>query len=258
MKDIVLDAKAIPRLPEIRKEMKEGDKIVISNYAWQRKWLVKGRGYLLEIDRLVKELRSEGKLIIGPMEITYEEFLEWCDEDTLAEWVDGKIVTYSPASRRHQQLAAFLLHITGIFVETKALGTMLIAPFQMKIESTGREPDLLFISKERENLLKETHLQGPADLVIEIVSLESRLRDKEEKFAEYEKGGVKEYWLIDPDLKEANFYLQDEQGQFKRQELDALGIYRSQVLLGFQLKVEWLWQDPLPPTFEVLRELRLV
>lgn len=258
MKETVLDTKAIPQLPEIKKEMKEDDKIVISNYAWN-KWPVE-KGYLLEMDRLVKELILEGKLSIGSMEFTYEEFLEWCDEDTWAEWINGQVLRLSPASRRHQQLAHFLQTVIGIFVERKNSGTIISAPFQMKTGSNlpGREPDLLFISKERESLLKESHLQGPADLVIEIVSPESRSRDGEEKFAEYEKGGVKEYWIIDPDLEKADFYLQDEQGRFREQDLDNLGFYHPQALPGFKLKVEWLWQDPLPPTLEVLRELSLV
>ncbi len=92
----------------------------------------------------------------------------------------------------------------------------------------------------------------------EIASPESRLRDRGEKFAEYEMGGVKEYWLIDPEEGQADFYQLDQRGRYRLMEPDDEGICRSQVLSGFWLKVEWLWRDPLPPLLEVLRELELI
>lgn len=43
-----------------------------------------------------------------PARMSYEDFLEWADEDTLAEWVDGEVVMASPATRIHQDLVSFL------------------------------------------------------------------------------------------------------------------------------------------------------
>ncbi|MCR4405187.1 MAG: Uma2 family endonuclease [Candidatus Acetothermia bacterium] len=201
-----------------------------------------------------------GKLEAPARKLTYEEFLEWCDEDTWAEWVDGEVIVLTPASRRHQELADFLIQTVGIFVKVRDLGVMLSAPFQMKTgpDLPGREPDILFVAKENLEQLKQTYLDGPAALVIEIVSPQSRLRDRGEKFAEYELGGVKEYWLIDPDRKEADFYLLDERGRFRLREADPEGVYRSEVLPGFWLRVAWLFQEPLPPILEVLKQLGLV
>ena len=76
----------------------------------------------------------------SPRKMTYDEFLAWANEDTLAEWVDGEVVMYSPASNRHQDLARFLTSVLGIYVETHSLGVIRPAPFQMKLEH-GREPD---------------------------------------------------------------------------------------------------------------------
>ncbi len=201
-----------------------------------------------------------GKSEVPARKMTYEEFLEWCDEDTWAEWVDGEVVVLSPASLRHQDVRGWLASVIRAFAEAHDSGIVLTAPFQMHLANLGRgrEPDLLFISKERRHLLKETHLDGPADLVVEIVSPESRLRDRGEKFAEYEAGGVREYWIIDPDRKEADFYLLDARGRYRLKEADPEGIYRSQAIPGFWLKVDWLWQEPLPPVPEVLRELGLI
>ena len=200
------------------------------------------------------------RLKIPSKRLTYEEFLEWCDEDTWAEWVDGEVIVLTPASDRHQDLVRFLVQVLGIYVEMKDLGVVRPAPFQMKTgpELPGREPDILFIAKEHLDRLKETYLDGPADLVIEIVSSDSRLRDRGEKFAEYEMGGVREYWLIDPEEHHADFYLLGKDGRYRIVDLEPEGIYRSQTVPGFRLRVEWFWQEPLPRVMDVLRELGLI
>ena len=80
--------------------------------------------------------------------MTYEEFLAWADEDTLAEWVNGEVIMTSPASRRHQDIAGFLTSVMRGFVEQRDAGIVLSALFQMKLANSGREPDLLFVAKE--------------------------------------------------------------------------------------------------------------
>ena len=83
----------------------------------------------------------------APPKLSYEEFLAWCDEDSWAEWVDGEVVMVSPASNRHQDIVGFLVTVLGIYVQARDLGTVLTAPFQMRLAELrrGREPDLLFI-----------------------------------------------------------------------------------------------------------------
>jgi len=192
--------------------------------------------------------------------MTYQEFLSWCDEDTWAEWVDGEVVMVTPASDRHQDLVRFLIQVLGTYVEAKALGVVRPAPFQMYLPELrrGREPDLMFIASDHLDRLKDRYLEGPADLVVEIVSPESRLRDRGEKYAEYELAGVPEYWLIDPELKRADFYVLDKTGRFRLMDLEPEGVFRSQAIPGFSLKSEWLWQEPLPKVLEVLKELEVI
>lgn len=190
----------------------------------------------------------------GPM--SYAEFLAWADEDTLAEWVNGEAIMTSPASNIHQDLSGFLESLLRIFVESRQLGIVRNAPFQMKLEH-GREPDLLFVATAHLQRLQETYLDGPADLVVEIVSPESAGRDRGEKFIEYEAGGVLEYWLLDPQRQWAEFYLL-QNGRYHLAFAGAAGEYRSTVLPGFWLRTEWLWQRPLPTVLTVIRELGLI
>jgi Uma2 family endonuclease len=192
----------------------------------------------------------------SPQKMTYEEFLAWADEDTLAEWVDGEVVIYSPASKRHQNIADFLLKVMGTYVESHDLGMVISAPFQMKLEH-GREPDVLFVTSEHLDRLKETYLDGPADLVVEIVSPDTMGRDRGDKFYEYAQGGVPEYWLIDPQLQWADFY-QLEGERYRVAFSGEEGEYRALVLPGFWLRVEWLWQEPLPHPLRALAEIASV
>jgi Uma2 family endonuclease len=160
---------------------------------------------------------------------------------------------YSPASKRHQQIVSFLGKVLGTFVEQHNLGIVLSAPFQMKLEH-GREPDLLFVAREHQNRLKETYLDGPADLAVEIVSPESAERDRGAKFYEYARGGVPEYWLMDPQIQWAEFYRLEEE-RYRMTFCGEEGEYRALTLPGFWLRVEWLWQEPLPHHLRALGEI---
>jgi Uma2 family endonuclease len=207
------------------------------------------------LETFLKAMRIPGPL---PLRMSYDDFLAWADEDTLAEWDNGEVIMASPASDRHQDLEGFLLVVLRVFVECKQLGYVRDAPFQMKLASSGREPDILFVSQAHRDRLKATHLDGPADLVIEIISLESIERDRGTKFVEYEAAGIPEYWLIDPLRNWAEFYRLDENGCYNPAFSGRHGVYASPLLPGFDLRVDWLWQQPLPPVLDVLRELRLI
>ncbi len=189
--------------------------------------------------------------------MTYEEFLAWADEDTLAEWVDGKVEFTSPASAKHQDVSGFLAAVMRAYAEERNAGRVVEAPFQMRLSNVkrGREPDIMFVAKTNLSRLKSTYLDGPADLAVEIVSPESALRDRGTKYAEYEAGGVREYWVIDHEQQRADFFTLSADERYERQRPDASGVYRCAVLPGFWIKTAWLWQEPAPFVRAVLNEL---
>jgi Uma2 family endonuclease len=207
-------------------------------------------------------ISSESARRVPPQgKVSFEEYIEWLDEDTRAEWVDGEIVLMpSPAAIEHQNVLGFLDSILRIYVEERNLGQVVFAPYVMKMAAIwrGREPDLLFVQRDRLGLLTRNYLDGAADLVVEIVSPDSKRCDRKEKFTEYARAGVPEYWLIDPDHQTAEFYHLGENGKYIRAALDAEGRYHSRVVTGFWLEVDWLWQTPLPPLLSVLRELQVL
>jgi Uma2 family endonuclease len=64
--------------------------------------------------------------------MTYEEFLAWADEDVRAEWVDGEVIVFMPASYRHQAVTGFFYTLLSLFVRAFGLGEVSIAPLEMR------------------------------------------------------------------------------------------------------------------------------
>ncbi|MCW3059377.1 MAG: hypothetical protein JWQ02_1198 [Capsulimonas sp.] len=194
-----------------------------------------------------------------PGKLSYEEFLAWADDKTFAEWVDGEVQVMSPVADEHQDLSTFLLAIMRWHVEEKNSGRVFAAPFQIRLRMTerGREPDLMFVRSENLGRVTRTFLDGPADLAVEIVSPESIMRDRGEKYAEYEAEGIHEYWLIDPATERADFFVLSDDQRYERVRPDALGIYSSTVLDGLWLDINWLWSRPLPKLRDVIKAWEL-
>jgi Uma2 family endonuclease len=163
-------------------------------------------------------------------------------------------------SKLHQVVGRFLINILSFFVEARQLGEVFYESFQMKTgeKMPGRLPDIIFVARENLARAEDNHLNGPGDLVVEIISPESRSRDRGDKFYEYEQGGVREYWLIDPIRKQAEFYQLGEDGIFRSVIPDTEGKYHSRVLGGLWLQVNWLWQQPTPTLMSVLKEWNLI
>ena len=122
---------------------------------------------------------------------------------------------------------------------------------------SSRDPDLTFVSNERLHLLTRDRLDGPADLVVEIISPDSVRRDRRDKFDEYARAGVREYWIADVRPRQRRFdaWALDEVGGFRELPPDDDGRVHSSVLPGFWLRPDWLWQEPTPSELDVLEEI---
>lgn len=191
--------------------------------------------------------------------IAFADFIAQTSNGTWAEWVEGEIVTMTVANE-HTDLTGFLLSLLRFLAEANKLGRVFFEPFIMKTgaDLPARAPDVFFVGKDNLVNLKKYYFDGPADLVIEVISTESRARDRGEKYYEYEEGGVREYWLIDPQRKQVDFYQLGKDKLYHTINPNEDGIYHSQVMPGLWLKVDWLWQEPLPELLSVLQEWKLI
>lgn len=184
-----------------------------------------------------------------------EEFLVWCWPNTRAEWVDGEVIVMPPANYGHTDLNDWLVAILRIFLRCNDLGIALSRDFFVRFarQRRLRLPDVLVVLKARRHLIQSTRFEGAPDLIIEVVSPDSEARDWREKYHEYEQEGVREYWIIDPMSKRVEVYVL-VRGKYRQVE-EQTGKLASSVLPGFYLRVDWLWQSPLPSELDVLREL---
>jgi len=124
--------------------------------------------------------KSPEQLKPEKLRMSLQDFLEWTDEDVWAEWEDGEVIVISPANYRHQEIVGFLATLLHLFLEEQDIGMVLTAPFSMwlPVSNRVREPDILVVLKENLDRIKKNFLDGPADLVVEIVSEDSVLRDR--------------------------------------------------------------------------------
>ena len=194
---------------------------------------------------------------IRKKKISFEDFLTKFDGKH-AEWIDGEVIEFMSASDKHQDLVRFFTVVLGVFIEEKDLGIIRTAPMTIRLSERGREPDLFFVAKNRLDKLKKTYFDGSPDLIIEIISPESRGRDRGDKFYEYEIAGVCEYWIIDYEREKVEFYNLDKDGFFQMVYADETNTFHSQVLPNLRLNVSWLWQEKLPNLLQVLKEWELV
>lgn len=197
------------------------------------------------------------------VKLSFDEFLAHLDHSDVeirAEWEDGRVQNMSPVSRIHQQLSGWLYILLHTFVRRRQLGEVLQAPFLMRLHQAdqAREPDLAFVRAANRGRIRPTYLDGPADLVVEIISPESVHRDRGRKFMEYEAEGIGEYWLIDPIHRLAEFYRLGDDDHYHQVLPDEHGLFHSASVEGFWLQVDWLWQSPLPDELDILHQLHIV
>lgn len=185
--------------------------------------------------------------------IRYEEFKALLKDHQKADLINGEIRVKTPASYKHEFLFGRLLFLLRGYVAARGLGVVLGSRSLVRVdEHNAFEPDLLFVHKSRLGIIRDVEILGAPDLVVEILSRGTYREDRVEKFLGYERLGVREYWLVDPEREVAEFY-RLEGGKYVLQEVEE-GRYRSEALSGFWLEVRWLF-DPKVNEMEVLEAI---
>jgi Uma2 family endonuclease len=188
--------------------------------------------------------------------LSEREFLRWADDKTLAEWVDGEVILMPPVSSDHDDLQAWLRGLIQGFADEHDLGRAKGPEFMVRLprQRRRRMPDVLFVARAREQIISANHVEGPPDLIIELVSPESVDRDWRDKYLEYERAGVREYYVIDRGYQRAEGYRLASFGKYRPIPIED-GCLRSEVLPGFYLRLPWLLDNRRPTISGALREL---
>ena len=142
------------------------------------------------------------------VKLTYDDFLLFPDDGKRHELIDGEhYVTPSP-NRKHQKISGNLHLLIGVWLEEHPIGQIYYAPFDVIFTMFDVvEPDLLYLSNERAaRVLTHANVKGAPELVIEIGSEGTRGRDETIKRRLYERSGVSEYWIVDPEIDVVRVY----------------------------------------------------
>ena len=130
--------------------------------------------------------------------LTYQDYAN-LEGDERYELLDGELILVGSPNTDHQTASMKIGYRMFSFVEENDLGWFFHAPFDVLFTDTDVvQPDLLFISKDREHIITPANIQGAPDLIVEILSPSSSRRDWRDKRELYASHGVKEYWIVDP------------------------------------------------------------
>ena len=133
--------------------------------------------------------------------ITWQDALQMPEDGRRHEAIGGELYGTPAPNTRHQLVSGRLLSALGHILDDPGYGEMFITMTAVEFPDTreGVMPDLMFVSNERRGIITETWLMGAPDLVVEITSPVTEDRDRGVKLDLYERQGVREYWIVDPD-----------------------------------------------------------
>ena len=137
------------------------------------------------------------------IKFTYDDYKTLPESETLRyELLDGELVMVPSPSIRHQRVSRNLFEVLNAYVRESGRGEVLYAPCDVYLGINDVvQPDLIYISAERSDIIGEEEIQGAPDLVVEILSPSSAPRDRVYKRTLYARYGVREYWLVDPQTR---------------------------------------------------------
>lgn len=175
--------------------------------------------------------------------LTYEDYLKSPEIKQRYDIIDGEMIMAPSPNLRHQQVLGELFMQVHQFVSEHGSGETLFAPLDVVVQREPlriRQPDLLFVSNERANILGQI-VEGAPDLVVEVLSPGNTRGEMESKLADYARLGVKECWLVSPEARTVEV-LKLNDGNWQRASLSGVGDQvSSDVLQGLELEVSQLF-----------------
>jgi Uma2 family endonuclease len=187
--------------------------------------------------------------------VTVDEFFALVEDGQKADLIDGVIYMASPDSARANRIANFVQFLLSGHADVTGTGEVFASRFAFILSQyRAPEPDVAWVSAARAGIIEERGGIGAPDVAVEVVSRDSRSRDYVEKRRVYEEAGVREYWLIDPLRKQTEF-LRLRGSRFVTVEIGPDRIFRSSVVPGFWMEIDWLFTYPLPRASQCLERI---
>jgi Uma2 family endonuclease len=169
---------------------------------------------------------------------TETDYFTLPDTNRLIELSEGELIMPPHPTETHQRVVLSLVLAFQSFVEAHNLGVVRFAPLPVRLwPDKIREPDILYVSHSHADRIGE-QAYGPPDLVVEVISASTRRTDRIEKFVEYARAGISEYWLVDPQAQSIEvFVLEDDAYTLLVKAVSGEKVY-SKLLDGFEVAVD--------------------
>ena len=184
-------------------------------------------------------------MTIDTKKLTYEAFLALPETKQRYEVIDGEMLLMSPSpTPEHQRIALNLSLQLAPFVREHQLGELFFAPLDVLITRSPlqtRQPDLLFVSNPRRDIIGPQQIEGGPDLIVAILSPSNTRADMEAKLHDYWRIGVQECWLVSPEARTIEV-MQRGGAHFARSGLYGMGDrIDSSVLPDLHLRLDDVW-----------------
>ncbi len=164
------------------------------------------------------------------------------DDGNSYEVIDGELYVTPPPNTAHQNASSNLFRYLGPHVHQHGLGKVMYAPVEVVLdEGSGVQPDIVFVCRDRLGIIAEQAIEGPPDLVVEILSPRTRSRDRGIKMRRYASAGIPHYWLLDPRSRSLEPYRLTETG-YKRVGIYGPGsVFEPDLFPGLAIPIDELW-----------------
>lgn len=172
---------------------------------------------------------------------TYDDYALLPDDGKRYEVIRGELYMSAAPRPLHQRVIFRLSYFLEAFLEEHKVGTAFGAPIDVLLpEKLGDpvQPDILFVRKDRLDIVGETYIEGAPDLAIEVLSPSNPAHDRSLKYELYEEAGVPEYWIIDPHRRTVEIHVLRSGTYVRHGEWKEGEAARSVVLEGFAVPVD--------------------
>ena len=166
---------------------------------------------------------------------TYRDYAK-LPEGAPYQLINGEFVMTPAPTTYHQRILRRLLVSLSQYCDNQEIGEVLCAPIDVFFSETETyQPDIIYISKDRFSIIAEEKVEGPPDLIAEILSPNNAYYDLRHKKQIYEQHDVKEYWIVDPMEKSIEIYENKQKLFGLVKKYDQSEIFESPFLKGFEL-----------------------
>ena len=176
------------------------------------------------------------------VKFTYADYVLLPEQDR-RELIHGDFCMVPAPNIRHQDIVADLGAAMRQYVRENRLGKVGIAPIDVVLSDENVvQPDILFVSAKRSEVITEANIQGAPDLVVEVLSLSTADRDRQLKLGLYARFGVREYWIVDP-VEESVQVLELGLEGYGPAQTYTTGVVPSGVVEGFEIDLSRIFAE---------------